>query len=257
MGQRVVAVIPARLESSRLPRKMLREAGGRPLICHTVSAVKSCASLDRIVVATDSVEIFKAVEGMAPVCMTGPASNGTERVASIVNGLGADLIINVQGDEPEIKPESLDALIWGFNSIPGCDMATLGTAIQDGDHESMDVVKVVQYGGFAAGFTRHPTATNPKRTLRHVGIYAYTPRFLRWFVSQPPTTRETVDRLEQMRALENDCRIRVVPVDHPYHSIDTAEQFEAFAERSFRLTTLPSDNNRSAAHQHPNVQSAD
>lgn len=231
---RVVAIIPARLESTRLPRKMLLDETGEPLIVHTADAVRNCRDIAEVIVATDSETIFHAVKHLCDVRMTKAADNGTARIAQLLNRIGdVDLIINVQGDEPEIDPDHLSKLITTANDIPSCDMATLCTGATMSDQSDTNVVKVRRNtaGSYATEFSRRPLAN----AHRHIGVYAYRPAFLEWFVSRPQSAREKAERLEQLRALDAGCRIRVVDVPHHHYGIDTREQYEAFVARYRRL----------------------
>lgn len=234
---RVVAIIPARLESTRLPRKMLLGDTGHPLIAHTVECVCRCRSIDDVIVATDSPEIANAISYPAVAMMTGPAENGTARIAQLLNRIGeADLILNVQGDEPEIDPDHLSRLINAAMEIPSCDMATLCTGATMSDQADPNVVKVKRNtaGSYATEFSRIRMANSH----RHIGVYAYRPEFLEWFVKQPPSAREVSQRLEQLRALDAGCRIRVVSVPHHHYGIDTREQYDAFVERHRSLVNV-------------------
>lgn len=234
---RVVAIIPARLESTRLPRKMLLGDTGEPLIVHTANAVRNCRDIDETIVATDSREIFDAVKHLCDVRMTKPAENGTARIAQLLNRIGeADLIINIQGDEPEIDPDHLSRLINAAMEIPSCDMATLCTGATMSDQADPNVVKVKRNtaGSYATEFSRIRMANSH----RHIGVYAYRPEFLEWFVKQPPSAREISQRLEQLRALDAGCRIRVVSVPQHHYGIDTREQYDAFVSRFRSLVNV-------------------
>lgn len=229
---RIVAVIPARLESTRLPRKLLLDETGKPLIRHTVEAVKACGQIDQLYVATDSREIEAACGPYTHVLMTGEARNGTERVAWVLGEINADLVVNVQADEPEITPEHIEALIEAATMIPTCDMATLATSATVPDQECEHVVKVERStGGFATRFSRKGLA----KGVRHLGVYAYSPAFLRWFVDQKPTQGEQAEHLEQLRALDKGCRIRVAMIQHAERGIDTEEDYAAFVARQEKM----------------------
>lgn len=224
----IVAIIPARLESTRLPRKLLLEETGRPLIQHTVTAVRAYEPFSRVIVATDSDEIAAACDQYTHVVKTGESRNGTERVASILDQIDADLIVNVQADEPEVEQSHLAALIEAAIDIPGCDMATLATTATVKDQESESVVKVERSN---AGFAQRFSRKGLQKGMRHIGVYAYRPDFLRWFVAQRPTQGEQAEHLEQLRALDKGCRIRVGMVQHAERGIDTQEEYAAFVAR--------------------------
>ena len=230
---RVVCVIPARLESTRLPGKVLLAETGKPLICHTIDAIKAAGYLPMVV--TDSQEIYSTLRNdrQAEIVFDPrPSNSGTDRIAKLFDDDSparphCDLIVAVQADEPEIKPGHIEALVEAYQTIPGCDMATLATQLHTADADNQSVVKVdIWNDGFAENFSRRMTYRHS-----HLGVYAYSPRFLKWFASQPRTESEERMSLEQLRALDNGCRIRVAIVDHPYHGIDTREQYDAFVAR--------------------------
>ena len=227
-----------------MPGKVLLAETGLPLIQHTINAAWQ-AGFTNVVAVTDSMEILKGIDSACYTIMSGPAASGTDRIASVLDEIndltgdesGYDLIVNLQSDEPEIKPEHLDALIDAYQQFPGCDIATLATAIAPGDVDNPDVVKVdvSPTYKFAYHFWRTAESENDWKlnpdVRRHAGIYAYSPRFLKWISSQPVNHWEEVERLEQLRAYYLNCRIRVAIVDHPYHGIDTREQYDAFVAR--------------------------
>lgn len=256
---KVICCIPARLESTRLPRKLLLAETGKPLIVHTAEAAIGCDPIawrySDVVIATDSPEIRAAAQRghrWPRIEMTRTDfRNGTERIASLFDEFddvvhGDDLIIHWQADEPEIRPEHIAALIDGFRQIPGCDMATLAdSATPQLDEPS--VYTLVGSDGFARGFARNVSdfprlhGTEDRvfldhlhgwcKARRHIGVYAYRTSFLRWYASLPPSPNEQRESLEQLRALDAGCRIRVVEVEHPYQPIDTREDYDAFVAR--------------------------
>lgn len=248
---RIVAVIPARLESTRLPRKMLADVGGKTLIEHTIAATMACKRFGVVWVASDSEEILRIARRHARTAGTGRANSGTERIASVLDWINADLIVNVQGDEPEIRPEHLEAVIDAALAFPACDMATLATPLHSDDQQSSDVVKVtIDPNGFAYEFERDfqsACCVEPgmgiSDPMRHIGVYAYRPDFLRWIVKQPAGVIEKQERLEQLRALRLGCRIRVAKVDHPFRGIDTEDDLKAFSDRTLQRRQKPESAN--------------
>lgn len=247
MAERIVAIIPARLESTRLPRKLLMAETGKTLIRETVNNLYDClyhpALFCSVIVATDSEEIARSFgsDEQTFIVRTGQHGNGTSRVNEVMQKWADSairdtmpilrgrelpgLVVNIQADEPQISPESLEILIAAATEIPGCDMATLATSLGPGDQENPNIVKVfVGDGGTAEWFTRGPSIAN----YRHIGVYAYTPHFLKWFAAQPPTENEKRESLEQLRALDAGCRIRVAVVDHPFYGIDTRADYDRF-----------------------------
>jgi 3-deoxy-manno-octulosonate cytidylyltransferase (CMP-KDO synthetase) len=238
-------VIPARFGSTRFHAKILASDTGRPLVQHVVDRVRGCRRVRDVIVATDDQRIADALRPFETRCvMTSPAhQSGTDRVAEVARGLPADVdvVVNVQGDEPEIEPETVDALIERLQSHPSEDMATAATPFPEGaDPTNPNLVKaVIGQGGRAVYFSRAPVPfhrdgpadqSRPAYYL-HLGIYAYRREYLLKFASWPPTPLETTEKLEQLRALEHGGSIYVLKVDRATHGIDTPEQYAAFVKR--------------------------
>jgi 3-deoxy-manno-octulosonate cytidylyltransferase (CMP-KDO synthetase) len=248
-----LAIIPARYDSSRFPGKPLANRTGRPLIQHVVEQVRLAKSIDRIVVATDDQRIYDAVAGFGgEVMMTQKDHpNGTSRLGEVVQCLDnvPDVVVNVQGDEPEIEPWVIDRLAEGLRSQPPWDqssgrggppMATLGSSFApDEDPADTNIVKlVVDRQGMAMYFSRslipfprEDQGRPSPRTLKHPGLYAYRPEFLVHYPTLKPTEMEQIECLEQLRVLEHGYQIAVVAADVRHHGIDTPEQYEAFVRR--------------------------
>lgn len=242
----ILAVIPARYGSTRLPAKALLDRTGKPLVVHVAKAVRACATIDRVVVATDDQRIVDAVTAHGgEVVMTSAAHrSGTDRVAEVAEleaYRGFDTIINVQGDEPELDADVLPALIAALAS--GDDerrMATLATPFgPDDDADDPAAVKVViGANGCALYFSRAripydrvADAPSAGTHYRHVGIYGFTRPALIAFTSWPPTPLEQRESLEQLRALEHGLPIRVGLVANAPKGIDTPADYDAFVER--------------------------
>ncbi len=242
-----VVLIPARLESTRFPRKVLADKTGRTLIQHVYEgAARSGAR--RVVVATDSDEVAQVVAGFGgQAVLTGCAhENGTSRLAeaAALLGLGDDeVVVNVQGDEPEIEPEVVAASVEALTALPEYSIGTVASPIRD-DSEflSPSVVKVVvgKTGpggvGRALYFSRASIPFERDGSclcarLKHVGIYAYRVGFLREYATMEPTALERAEKLEQLRALENGFEIGVAVREVASVGIDTAEDYERFATR--------------------------
>lgn len=256
----VVGIIPARLESSRLPRKLLLRETGKSLIQHTWEATVRCDLLDEVVIATDSVEIATEAEAFgARALLTGECANGTERAARAIELLAADgvapeIVVNIQGDEPEIDPASIAACVRGLQSRPDCEMATLANPITELEQlTSPACVKVVlASNGSALYFSRapiphsrdipasdwlaDPPGYQPIPWLQHIGLYAYRSEFLQAFVQLPPSPLETIEQLEQLRALQAGVAIHVVVTAERSQGIDTPEDYAAFVERCRNAT---------------------
>lgn len=236
-----LVVIPARRGALRLPGKPLLAETGKPLVVHTLEAARAARCARRVVVATDDPGIAAAVEaaGGEAVMTSAGCASGTDRVAEAARALpGEDLVINVQGDEPEIDPAALDALAAAMEADPGTPMGTLAAPLGDAaDLAAPSVVKVVvDAAGFALYFSRAPIphqrdpGPEPPR-LRHVGVYAFRREFLADFAAAPPSPLERAEGLEQLRALEAGARIRVVPCGSAPRGIDTREDYDAFVRR--------------------------
>ncbi|MEM9882644.1 MAG: 3-deoxy-manno-octulosonate cytidylyltransferase [Planctomycetota bacterium] len=246
-----LAVIPARYASSRFPGKPLAAETGKPLIQHVVEQVRCCATIDRVVVATDDERICDTVVGFGGEAVMTAADhpNGTSRIAEAVAALEKrgltpfSLVVNVQGDEPEVPPETIDALVEGLSRDASCDMATLASPFDpDEDPNNPNVVKLVlDCRGRAMYFSRRPIpydrdaellGTRPKVTMyKHPGLYAYRREFLAKYPTLEPTPLEQAEQLEQLRVLEHGHAIAVVHADAPHPGIDTPEQYAAFVQR--------------------------
>ncbi len=239
-----LAVIPARYSSTRFPGKPLADTTGKPLIQHVVEQVRQAKSVGRIIVATDDARIFDAVRkfGAQAMMTRDDHPNGTSRIAEVVQMLDRDLsddalIVNVQGDEPEIEPRVIDELVAGLEAKPDADMATLAADFApDEDPADPNIVKlIVDQRGCAMYFSRSLIPFDRDRQgvrpMKHPGLYAYRRAFLLHYVTLPPTPLEEAEKLEQLRALEHGHRIAVVKTTVRHHGIDTPQQYEAFVRR--------------------------
>jgi 3-deoxy-manno-octulosonate cytidylyltransferase (CMP-KDO synthetase) len=238
---RALAVLPARLASTRLPRKVLLAETGLPLFVHSARNVQSCAAIDEVLVATDEEAVAQAArEHDVPVRMTSPDHvSGTDRVYEAVQAQGGewDGIINVQADEPEVDPEDLASLVTVFQD-PAVEIATLCTPItDDAELASSSAVKLVRKAsGDALYFsraripdTRHarPGAPAPQY-LRHLGVYAFRPSALARCCALSTGTLESLESLEQLRWLEAGESLRVLDARRAPRGIDTREDYDAF-----------------------------
>ena len=253
---RAAAIVPARLASVRLPRKMLLEAAGRPLFVHTARNAARSTSLAEVIVATDSEEILAAAEahGISALATSPSHQSGTDRVFEALQllaesgGQDLDVVVNVQGDEPTLSPAHIDALVAAFID-PKVEIATLCAPLWDPDElGNPSVVKVVlDAAGDALYFSRSPipSGTHARATdanaspspcssaeeppaLRHVGLYAFRPRALARFCALPQGRLERRENLEQLRWLEAGGKLRCLTVDSAAPGIDTRAQWEAF-----------------------------
>jgi len=235
----VVAVIPARYASTRLPGKPLLKETGKTLIQHVYESVRACKDLDRIIVATDDDRILQAVKafGGEAVMTSAHHPTGTDRIAEAVRDLECAKIINVQGDEPEIEPALLTTLIGLLEK--GAEMATLATPFKNpADAMISSRVKVVidrHHNALYFSRARIPYANGngtASPALLHLGLYGYTKAFLQRYVTLDRTALEQAERLEQLRALEHGYKIKVGIV--PWNSaggVDTPEDYAAFVKR--------------------------
>ena len=242
-----VGIIPARLQSSRLPRKLLLNQTGKPLLQYVWEAAQQADSLDELIIATDSEEIQEVAESFGARCeLTGDHPSGTDRIAEVVRRCcpEAELVVNIQGDEPELNPEHIERLIETMRKHPGSEMATLATPITtQAELEDSSCTKVVQgQHGQALYFSRLPIPftrdQSPEELLKddspwllHLGIYAYRKDYLLQLTQQPPGRLEQLEKLEQLRALELGATIQVGVVSHRAAGIDTPEDYEQFCQR--------------------------
>jgi len=246
-----VALIPARLASTRLPNKVLLAETGTPLVVHACRAAARAGSVARVAVAADHPSIVEAVRaaGFDAVLTSPDHPNGTSRLAEASTLLGlADeaVVVNVQGDEPEIAGSVVDAAIEALLGVPGADCGTVASPFAPGDSpDEPNIVKAVTTAsparpGIALYFSRapvpfhrdgRPPAGEGAPFLRHVGIYAYRAGFLREYAGWAETPLERAERLEQLRILEHGRRIGVAIAEAPHQGIDTPEQYGAFVRR--------------------------
>lgn len=230
---RVAVIIPARWGSQRFPGKPLADLAGRPVVAHVVERARRARGVDVVAVATDDPRIARAAEAAGAVAViTGDAATGTDRVAEAARKLSppAEVVVNLQGDEPLIEPEAIETLVRVMAG--GARMATLARPLEPGEAERPQVVKVVtDLAGDALYFSRaaipHRRAGGPSALARaHVGIYAFSAAFLQEFAALPPGRLEGEESLEQLRALEHGHRIRVADTAYRGFGIDTPEDLE-------------------------------
>jgi len=243
----VCAVIPARYASTRLKGKPLADIAGKPMIEWVYRAVERAKSIDDVVVAADDERVVRAVAAFGGrVVLTSPAHpSGTDRVAEAARGVGHDIIVNIQGDEPLLEPEAIDEAVAPLLDDEALVMATLKKRIENRDDlENPNVVKVVtDRNGLALYFSRHPIpyvrddgsmmddpdAPQPIH-YKHIGLYAYRREFLFSFAAMAPTPLEEAERLEQLRALENGYTIMVVETTRDSVAVDTGEDLQRVRE---------------------------
>jgi 3-deoxy-manno-octulosonate cytidylyltransferase (CMP-KDO synthetase) len=251
----VVAIIPARYGSTRLPGKPLAWIGGKPMIQHVYESTSRAKELDRVVVATDDLRVEETVKkfGGEVVMTAKDHASGTDRLAEVARKVRADLLVNVQGDLPFIQAETITRAVRPMKRDPSIPMGTVCTAIFDQDEwlNPNSVKVVIDRKGFALYFSRAPipysrndaidlkgskVRPSAKRRLwgnRHLGLYVYQRDFLLKFARLRPTALERIESLEQLRALAYGYRIRVVEVDERSVEVDTPEDLQR-AERYLR-----------------------
>jgi len=229
---KAIAVIPARLASTRLPRKLLREIAGKPLVGLVYEAVRRSPLLSDVLIATDSDEIMDVCQqhGWNAQMTSSAHRSGTERVHQISHRIAADVYINVQGDEPMVRPEQIAALIQVMENS-SVQVGTLMTAAAPEDIHNPNAVKVVTgFDGRALYFSRASIpydrdSTNP-RYHKHLGFYAYRKSALDAFVKLPESALEKSERLEQLRFLENGIAIFVAETPYDSIGVDTEEDLK-------------------------------
>jgi len=236
----VLAVIPARFGAQRFPGKPLASLWGKPMLQHVWERARGARGIEHLVIATDDARIADAArEFGAEIAMTSPDhASGTDRVAEVARAHpSAAIVLNLQGDEPELDSEGVSRLIEGMRAEPSVSMATLAHRESDSSvFATPDVVKVAADAeGFARYFTRRwPPPGDPSAALRHVGVYGFRREFLFEFAAWPPGAREREERLEQLRAVERGVPIRVYEATHAFSGIDTPEQLAALEKRGPR-----------------------
>jgi len=257
----VVAIIPARYSSTRFPGKPLARIGGKPMVQHVYESASKASGLDRVVVATDDRRILETVKdfGGEAVLTSKNHASGTDRLAEVAKQLKAEWVINVQGDLPFVRPQTISRTLRPLRRDRSILMGTARTPIyQKEEWLNPNVVKVVTDAqGFAlyfsrspipylreqAGITDSPAADCYETRIwgyRHIGIYAYRRDFLLKFSRLRPTLLERIEGLEQLRALSHGYRIRVTDVKEPSVEVDTPEDLKKAEEYLRSLGNSPS-----------------
>jgi len=227
---RIVGVIPARLASTRLPRKVLRELLGEPLLAWVYRAAKACPELDEVIVAADSDEVAQLCKQRGwPCILTSPnLPSGTDRLFAVSREVDAAIYVNIQGDEPLLHPQHISAMLAPFSN-PGVEVTTLKVRCTPENIDNPNAVKVVTANdGRALYFSR---ATIPfdrdaeGRAVywKHLGLYAYRKQALARFAALAPGALELTERLEQLRLLENGIALYVAETPHDTIGVDTEE----------------------------------
>jgi 3-deoxy-manno-octulosonate cytidylyltransferase (CMP-KDO synthetase) len=234
---RVIGVIPARLASTRLPRKVLREIAGEPMLAWVYRAARACPLLNEVLIATDSDEVmdFARQRGIPAVFTPADCASGTDRAYAVAQSLPADIYVNIQGDEPMLRPEHIAALLEPFARAE-VEVATLATPCAPEEIANPNAVKVVTAAnGRALYFSR---ATIPYDRdghggityRKHMGFYAYRRDALQRFPKLSPSALEAAEKLEQLRFLENGIDIYVTETPHDTIGVDTEDDLRRVEE---------------------------
>ena len=246
-GSGIVGAIPARYGATRLPGKPLLSIAGRPMIEHVYTRAARARGLARVVVLTDDERIARAVEGFGGEWEMTPAdcASGTDRIAWAARSWNASAVINIQGDEPLIDPEVVSLIADHLAANPDDPMVTLATPAAPEEMGNPNAVKVaLARDGAALYFSRspipYPRNEGGAAPLKHLGIYGYQKEALLRLAGLPPTPLERSESLEQLRALENGMRIRVLIVENGLVGVDTVEDLEKVERLLRRGQTPPS-----------------
>jgi len=233
---RVLAVIPARLASTRLPRKVLRELNGQPLLAWVVEAALRCPQIGQVVVAADSNEVAElcSIRGWRCLMTSPELPSGSDRLFAVSREIDADIYVNIQADEPMLEPEQIEALLQPF-ADPAVPVTTLKVRCPEHSVADPNVVKVVTApDGRALYFSRSPIPFNRDGQQvthwKHLGLYAYRKEALARFAALPPGQLEQIERLEQLRLLENDIDIFVNESPHDTIGVDTEDDLHLVAK---------------------------
>jgi 3-deoxy-manno-octulosonate cytidylyltransferase (CMP-KDO synthetase) len=243
----VIGIIPARFGATRLPGKPLEEIKGKPMIEHVWRQASRAQCLSRLLVATDDQRIFDRVLEFGGEAVMTPmeCSSGTDRVAVVAEKLNCDIVVNIQGDEPFLPRTYVDKLVEPLLNDKKLQMSTLAAPMPEAELKDPNSVKVVcDQQDNALYFSRAPIPysrdenVDPKTHYPrlHIGLYAYRRKFLLEFAKMTQTPLEQIEKLEQLRALENGVKIRVVSVSKPILSIDTPQDLARANKRIKKKT---------------------
>ena len=240
---KIVACIPARYGSTRFAGKVLAKDTGKFLIQHTYEQACLAKLPEKVIIAADDEKIAAAASTFGAECILTSAEHksGTDRIAEAVKDMDVEIVINLQADEPEIEPRNIDYLAELLVKNPDYQMATLAADFQNPEQiANPDIVKVIiDSNDCAIYFSRAPIPYDRKKSgvgklhqyLRHIGIYAYRKQFLLKITALPQTKLEKIEKLEQLRAIENGFSILVGKVKHTCDGIDTPQQYAEFVKR--------------------------
>jgi len=262
-GMKIVAVLPARFSSTRFAAKVLAKDTGKFLVQHTYEQACLAKLPEKVIIAADDEKIVAAAETFGAECILTSVEHksGTDRIAEAVADMDVDIVVNLQADEPEIHPDNIDYLARLLIDNPDYPMATLAAEFQSPEQiVEPNIVKVIitrcvgdtsnevratsDEIGRAIYFSRFPIpydreksgVGNVQQYLRHLGIYAYRKQFLLKITALPQTPLEKIEKLEQLRAIENGYKILVGKVEHTCDGIDTPQQYDEFVKRYKKST---------------------
>ncbi|MHC4545287.1 MAG: 3-deoxy-manno-octulosonate cytidylyltransferase [Planctomycetota bacterium] len=240
---KIIACIPARYGSTRLAGKVLAKDTGKFLIQHTYERACAASLPEKVIIAADDEKIAAAAGTFGAECILTSVEHksGTDRIAEAVKDIDVEIVVNLQADEPEIDPQNIDYLAELLVKNPDYQMATLAADFQNPEQiANPDIVKVItDSNGRAIYFSRAPIPYDRDKSgvgklqqyLRHIGIYAYRKQFLLKITALPQTKLEKIEKLEQLRAIENGFSILVGKVKHTCDGIDTPDQYAEFVAR--------------------------
>ncbi|PYY21905.1 MAG: 3-deoxy-manno-octulosonate cytidylyltransferase [Acidobacteria bacterium] len=234
---RALAIIPARLASTRLSRKVLREIAGRPMLAHVIEAARRCPQLSDVIVATDSDEVLSVCKqhGWRAEMTSSSHRSGTDRVWEVAQRIPADVYVNLQGDEPLARPEHISALLAPMQEARAM-VSTVKTPCSTADAHNPNAVKVVtDLAGRALYFTRATVPfdrdnTGSVKRFKHLGFYGYRREALEKFCSWPESELERAERLEQLRFLDHGIEIHVAETPYDTVGVDTEEDLKRVEE---------------------------
>ena len=231
-----VCIIPSRYASTRLPGKPLADIAGKPMVQRVYEQVAKATAISQAVVAVDNPKVYDMVVsfGGHAVMTREDHANGTDRLAEAVAHFpDADVVVNVQGDEPLIAPDVIDDLCRAFEQDPSLKMATVAAPLREEEYDDPSAVKVVMNCNDEAMYFSRSLIPYPRnafdetiRPYKHIGIYAYSRDFLLQYASMAQTPAEKVESLEQLRVLENGYKIKVIKTEHQFIGVDTPEDLE-------------------------------
>ena len=228
-----IGVVPARLNSTRLPQKILADLNGKPLIAHVMERALEAKSLDKVILAVDSEETIKTLEqyDFDMVLTSSDHVSGTDRIAEVIEEIpDAEIIINIQGDEPLIEADVIDSLVDSFNDSTVNISTIVSTKLTVSDLLNPNVVKaIVNEYQDAIEFKRNIFDLEIGGVYRHIGIYGFRRESLISFTKLDPSVREIESRLEQLRALDNGMSIRATVTNYDSHSVDTQADLDKVA----------------------------